>query len=116
MQSKDQKVQQFLDDVMLWNDKKFDILQELRKIVFKNFPEISERMMYWWIMFSLETDFWGIFSYKNHITFEFSNGYLFDDPKNILEWTGKFRRNIKIKEIKDIKEKDVEFFVKQVIK
>ena len=114
MQSKDQKVQQFLDDIMIWDDKKFDIIQELRKIVFKKFPEVKERMMYGWIMFSLDTDFGGIFSYKNHITFEFSNGYLMNDPKNILQWTWKFRRNIKIKIFEEIKEKEIEFFVGQV--
>ena len=37
-----------------------------------------------------------------------------NDPKNILQWTWKFRRNIKIKNFEEIKEKEIEFFVEQV--
>ena len=50
---------------------------------------------------------------KNHISFEFINGFLMSDQKKLLEGTGKFRRQLKIRSIADIKDKDVDFFVKQ---
>ena len=96
------------------DDEKFNILVKLREIVFNNYPETNERIMYGGIMFSLEDDFGGLFVSKNHISFEFSNGFRMDDPKNLLEGTGKFRRHLKIKSFDGIEDKDVQFFVKQL--
>ena len=94
---------------------KFDILKKMRDIVFKLSPEINERMMYGGIMFSLDDDLGGVFVRKNHISFEFSNGYQFNDPKKLLEGTGKFRRHLKIRSLTDIKSKELYFFVKQAV-
>ncbi|MDX9800282.1 MAG: DUF1801 domain-containing protein [Spirochaetia bacterium] len=52
---------------------------------------------------------------KNHIFFEFINGYQFNDPQKILEGTGKFRRHLKIMSIADVEIKEVDFFVKQAL-
>ena len=38
-----------------------------------------------------------------------------NDPKKLLEGTGKFRRHLKIRSLSDIKDKKVEFFVKQIV-
>lgn len=111
--SKNDKVQSFLEDVMLVDSEKFEILLKLRIIVFSNYPKTDERMMYGGIMFSLEDDFGGIFVRKNHVSFEFSSGVTMNDPDNVLEGTGKFRRHLKIRSLTDIEEKEVEFFVKQ---
>lgn len=113
--SKNEQVQKFLDEIEMVDDEKFNILQELRKIVFKVHKKVEERIMYGGIMFSLENDFGGIFASKNHVSFEFSNGYTMKDPKKLLEGTGKFRRHLKITSLEDIKEKDVIFFVKQAV-
>ena len=111
--SNNEQVQKFLEEIMMFEDEKFDILQELREIVFKNHKETGERMMYGGIMFSLEDDFGGLFVRKNHISFEFINGFLMNDQKKLLEGTGKSRRHLKIRSLADIKDKDVDFFVKQ---
>lgn len=123
--SKDERVQKFLDDVMMHDDEKFNIMEALRKIVFANHGKTNERMMYGGIMFSMkgdkkdtakkDVDFGGIFVRKHHVSFEFGNGFAFDDPKKLLEGTGKFRRHLKIKSIADVKDKDVDFFVKQAV-
>lgn len=113
--SKDKKVQKFFEEIEIFNDKKFNILQELRKVVFKIYPKTNERMMYGGIMFSLEKDFGGIFVSKNHVSFEFINGFTMNDPKKSLEGTGKFRRHLKIMSLSDIKDKKVDFFVKQAV-
>jgi len=72
---------------------KYQILEELRKIVIENYPKVEERMMYGGIMFSLADEFGEVFVYKNHISFEFSYGYKFKDPEKLLEGSGKYRRH-----------------------
>ena len=113
--SKDNKVQEFLEDVLMIDSEKYEIMQKLRKIVFSIFPKTNERMMYGGIMFSINDDFGGIFVRKNHISFEFGNGIQMNDPDNNLEGTGQFRRHLKIRTIADIKDKKVEFFVRQAL-
>jgi len=81
---------------------------------FALYPTMSERMMYGGIMFSLEKDVSGIFSYKKHVALEFSDGNLLNDPDNILKGSGKLRRHLKLKSIDDIKKKNVQFFVGQL--
>lgn len=112
--SKDEKVQAFLDDMIMSNDEQFQILQRLRAIVFEHQPATSERIMYGGILFSLAEDFGGIFAYQNHVSFEFSRGYQMDDPHQVLEGGGKFRRHLKIRSLQDIDDKQVDFFVQQV--
>ncbi|MGL1902122.1 MAG: DUF1801 domain-containing protein [Fibrobacterales bacterium] len=118
--SKDPQVQAFLDDKKSSQELHFSILHALRKIVFDALPNVDERMMYGGIMFSVEDDlgndedFGGIFSSKKHVSFEFSQGYTLNDPKNILEGSGKYRRHLKIKALKDITDKDAAFYVKQI--
>lgn len=114
-ESKNEQVQKFLDDIMMFVPEKFEILKNLRQIVFSNYPKVNERIMYRGIMFSLEDDFGGLFVRKNHISFEFSFGVEMDDPNNILEGTGKYRRHLKIRSLADIEDKEVDFFVKQAL-
>lgn len=113
--SKDEKVQSFLEDVLMIDSEQYEIMQKLRQIVFSIYPKVNERMMYGGIMFSIDDDFGGLFVRKKHISFEFGSGVTMDDPENVLEGTGKFRRHLKIRSMVDIKEKEVEFFVKQAV-
>ena len=100
---------------MILDLERFEMLLTMREIVFEIHPKVREKMMYGGIMFSLEEDFGGLFVNKKHISFEFSNGFQFKDPKKLLEGGGKFRRHLKIRGLEDIKGKEVEFFVKQVL-
>ena len=111
--SKNEQVQKFLEDILMFDSEKFEILQKLREIVFSNYPKTNERIMYGGIMFSLEDDFGGLFVRKNHVSFEFVSGACMKDPDKILEGTGRFRRHLKIRSVADIKDKKVNFFVKQ---
>jgi len=113
--SKNEQVQNFLDDILVNDPDKSDIIEKLREGVFLTNPNINERMMYGGIMLSLEKDFGGIFAYKKHVSFEFSFGSQMDDPNNILEGGGKFRRHIKVHDITDIETKSVALFVKQAL-
>ncbi len=113
--SRNKKVVQFLEEIKRLDDEQFKILQKLREIVFKIYPTVNERIMYGGIMFSLEEDFGGIFARKNHVSFEFGSGFALNDPDNLLEGKGKFRRHLKIKSLSDIKDKKVEYFVEQAV-
>ena len=111
--SKNEQVEKHLEDLILINEEQYNIIQKLRDAVFTVHPNTDERIMYGGIMFSLDDDFGGIFTRKNHISFEFGNGFLFDDPDRLLEGGGKFRRHLKIRFLSDIDAKKVSFFVKQ---
>lgn len=112
----DDKVKIFLNEINIIDHKKSIILNSLRDIVLKNYPESKERMMYGGIMFSLNDEFYsGLFVRKNHISLEFGKGFLMNDPKNILEGGGKFRRHLKIRSEEDVLDKEVDFFVKQAL-
>lgn len=111
--SVNKEVQKFIDQIAKSDPEKHQIVEELRNLVFDNFPDVKERIMYGGIMFSLAIDFGGVFVYKNHVTFEFGNGYLFQDPEKLLEGKGKCRRHLKMTCLEEIKTKKVEFFVKQ---
>lgn len=113
--SKDEKVQQFLEEMLLTDSEKFDILQELRSIVFVLYPQVHERIMYGGIMFACEEDWGGIFASKKHVSFEFGNGCDFKDLQKQLEGTGKHRRHLKIHDVDEIERKDVAFYVKQAV-
>jgi hypothetical protein len=52
---------------------------------------------------------------KNHITIEFSKGFLMEDPDSNLEGKGKYRRHLKILNEEDILNKNVAFFIRQAM-
>jgi hypothetical protein len=111
----DTKVAQFLADLALADDEKYRIVSTLREDVLAANSKITERMMYGGIMFTAIHDFGGLFVSKNHVSFEFSDGYLFTDKENNLEGTGKKRRHLKIKKLADIKAKNTKDYIKQAI-
>ena len=116
LKSKNKKVQEFLDEILIVDNEKHLILNAIREIVFENYHATDERMMYGGIMFSLDTDdFGGLFVRKKHISVEFIKGFLMKDPNKLLEGNGKYRRHLKIKSIDDIQNMNVEYFIKQAI-
>lgn len=116
MGSDNSKVREFLDKIKQEDIDKYHVLENIREIVFKICPETTERMMYDGIMLTQKSeDYGGLFVRKNHISFEFGNGILFEDPNKLLEGTGKYRRHLKIRPDGNLLNYDVEFFVKQAI-
>lgn len=115
--SESKEVQDFLEEILAIDEEKSSILKELREMVFTNFEETNEKIMYGGIMFSNQRDenWGGVFAYKNHVSFEFTEGFKLQDPNNILDGAGKKRRHIKIKSLADIEEKKVESFIKETI-
>jgi len=113
--SKNEQVQDFLDDIIVIDPDTSDIIEKLREVVLLSDPGIQERMMYGGIMLTLKKDFGGIFAYKKHVSFEFSFGATMDDPSDMLEGSGKFRRHIKVHTMADIETKEIASFVKQAL-
>lgn len=113
MKSSATTVTALLLEVKALNPDQHDLMQALRTVVKDVLPDAKERVMYGGIMFSGREDWGGIFASKNHVSFEFSQGFSFDDPQNLLEGTGKFRRHLKLKTLDDIAGKNVAFFVGQ---
>lgn len=114
MESKNEQVQSFLDDMQGGTLEQYEILQALRAVVFQLHPGVSERIIYGGIMFTLEDDFGGLFPSKHHVSFEFSQGFMLKDEGGHLEGTGKFRRHLKIKSLSDIEDKQVAYYVGQI--
>ncbi len=110
----DKRLKTLLEDWQQLSPEKAAIVHRVRELVFSIFPAVSERVMYGGIMFSLDTDFGGVFVHKNHISVEFGNGVHMHDPEHLLEGSGKLRRHIKLLSPEDIKDKQLEFFVRQV--
>lgn len=57
----------------------------------------------------------GVFTYKDHVSLEFSDGASFDDPKGNLEGKGKRRRHLKFQTLEDVDAKDTTRFLKQAL-
>ena len=105
------EVQKWLDELHDFDSKKFVIVTNARAIVFKLYPKVAERIIYGGVMFTLDKDFGGLFVSKRHVSFEFTDGYLFTDPKKMLEGKGKYRRHLKLRQVADIARKDVNSFI-----
>ncbi|MFT5797195.1 MAG: hypothetical protein ACI84R_001252 [Candidatus Azotimanducaceae bacterium] len=54
----------------------------------------------------------GIFTYKDHVSLEFSQGASFDDPDGVLEGKGKNRRHLKFTSVEEIDAKGTIGFLK----
>lgn len=114
--SVNEEVQKFLNDIIIISAEKSQILIEVREIIFNYFPKSEERFMYGGIIFFLNDEmFSGLFLNKNHVTLEFSIGFLMKDPHNALEGKGKYRKHLKLLTMEDILAKQVSFFVKQAV-
>ena len=114
--SKDETVRNFLNDLKAFDHSKFEIIIEIRELIFDTYQELEEKVMYGGIIFFLKSEmFGGLFAYKNHVSLEFSNGFLMEDPNEQLEGQGKYRRHLKIKNREDIITKEVAYYVKQAV-
>jgi hypothetical protein len=110
----DDKVQQFVNDILSVDEEKHDVLIYLQKIILKICPDAQKEIKYGGLVFNVNAVLiCGIFIYKKHISLEFSFGNEFADPRKCLDGNGKYRRHLKILNKEDINNKDVEFFVSQ---
>ena len=106
------KVDTFLRDTQAVSAQTFDIIMAIRKLFLDADAELEEDIKYGGVIFNQSgTLIGGIFTYKNYLSIEFSEGATFDDPDKLLEGKGKFRRHLKINSLDDIIGKKVAHFI-----
>ncbi len=111
------KVNDFLSDIQSIASEQFDMVIAIRDIFLRANEELVEGIKYGGLVFNVsDALIGGIYSYKEHVSIEFSNGADFIDNDSILEGGGKKRRHLKIYENDDIVQKDVAHFVSQAVK
>jgi hypothetical protein len=114
---KNLKIDNFIQDTLFIDEEKGEILISLRKMVLEIKPDAKEEIKYGGLVFIIDAKLiCGIFIRKNHISVEFSLGAMMIDPDNFLEGIGKYRRHLKIFQREDIKNKKVEYYIKQSFK
>jgi len=108
------RVDNLIKDILFVDEEKGNILVSLRRIVLKVFPSAQEEIKYGGLVFVINRRlFCGIFIRKKHLSVEFDHGAGIPDPNKFLEGDGKLRRHLKIFNNQDIKNKKVEYFIKQ---
>ncbi len=109
------KVEKLIQDWQLTHPEGCSLAMTILNKVRQHFPQLSEEVKYGGILISAATEFCGIFVYQAHISIEFGQGVLLQDPKLLLEGKGKYRRHLKIKTQQDIESKEVLLFIKQAL-
>ena len=90
----------------------------LKNFIKELFPQIEETKKYGGTLYNAKghEHFCGVFSYKAHVSIEFSFGYQLKDPNNLLQGSGKFRRNLKFKNENDIPFSELKKFLSEACK
>jgi hypothetical protein len=112
--SSNDKVNDFLADLQFTAPDKFDMVISIRNIFLSSNKDLIEEIKYGGLAFNLSNTFiGGIYTYKEHISIEFSNGAEFTDIDSILDGAGKKRRHLKIYTNSDIVHNNSEYFINQ---
>lgn len=95
-----------------------DIVSKLSSLIVKAVPKAQAINKYGGTLYTLKPDekesqFCGIFQYKNHVQLAFSQGALLNDPDVQLEGSGKQRRHINIQDEQGINEAALKKLVKE---
>lgn len=95
-----------------------DIIKAVKDLADQTVPNVRYIAKYGGEVFTAEPEgdkqfVGGVFSYKDHVSVEFSNGATFADPDGHLEGSGKMRRHLKLYTVADVTAKPVGFFLRQ---
>jgi len=83
-------------------------------------PDMTLRQMYGGTVFELENGIaqsriGGVYGYDAHVSVEFAQGALFDDPFGRLNGKGKARRHLKLRAIDEIEGQDLASYLDHAI-
>lgn len=99
-----------------------DLYEDLREFILEIHPQSNELLYHTHALTSLYTvsekmsdGFCMIPIYTNHLNLGFNKGTVINDPKKLLQGTGKWIRHIPVKTISDYRNKDVETLIKSAI-
>lgn len=107
-----ERIERMLQEIREHNGEHLSIVARLREIIFAADPSIEEEVKYGGLRYSSSKAFCGIFSYKDHVTLEFSDGATLSDPYGVLEGSGKHRRHIKFRESAQVEVKHAADYIK----
>lgn len=111
------RVEKFIQDILSVDKEKGEVVIFLQKMILKICPEALQEVKYGGIVFNVGSELIsGIFVSKNHISLEFGQGAKMQDPENMLEGVGKYRRHLKFMNMSDITRKDAKPFITQAFK
>jgi hypothetical protein len=112
--SSNDKVNDFLADTQFTSPEQCELVTSIRELFLSANTDLIDDIKYGGIVFHLSgTLIGGIYTYKEHISIEFSDGASFTDPDSILEGKGKKRRHLKIQSSEDISQKNAASFIGQ---
>ena len=114
--SKNDKVNKLLIDIQSISAEQFEMVVSVRDMFFNANEDLEEAVKYGGLAFSTaEGLIGGIYTYKAHISVEFSDGANFTDADAILDGSGKKRRHLKLSSPEDITQKHSDYFIKQAV-
>ncbi|WP_033959429.1 DUF5655 domain-containing protein [Psychroserpens jangbogonensis] len=112
----------FLNHLKHKDQSLIDLYTDLREYVLEMHPKSNELLYHTHALTSLYTvlekmgdGFCMIPIYTNHLNLGFNKGTVINDPKKLLQGTGKWIRHIPIKTKSDYRNKDVETLIKSAI-
>lgn len=79
-----------------------EIMEAVRRLIHESVPGLREEFKWSRPVFGAEKDFAYLQVTKGHVTLGFYRFDKLDDPKNLLEGTGKAMRHIKLKNPDDL--------------
>lgn len=110
------RIEKFISDIKTISPERAKLVKKLHSMYKSSYPELTENFIYGGIgIYFGKKLIGGVWVHTKHISVIFSEGYRLEDPDNILEGGGKFRRHIKIFSDDDVKEKKVEFFIQKYV-
>jgi hypothetical protein len=78
------------------------IMQKIRELIQASVPGVKENLKWGRPVFSVDKDFTYIKTAKGYVTLGFFDFHQLEDPKQLLQGTGKDMRHIKLKKVTDI--------------
>lgn len=96
------------------NDEQKEMMQKIRKIIHSSVEGVEEEFKWSRPVFKKEKDFAYLKSAKNHLTLGFYNREKLEDPKHLLEGSGKMMKHIKLKDISDVDEDLISAWIKSL--
>ena len=94
----------WIDEYVAKAGKQKDIVKSLRALVKRTLAGSEEYVNPWKIpSFDSNGTVCGFMTGKEHVTFIFLRGAALPDPEGLLEGTGKFVRNVKVRTAADVK-------------
>ena len=116
MNAENNKVTEFLTDIQTLSIEQFEIINKVRELFLSHATQPDETIKYGGLVFLYKGKLiGGVYSYKAHISIEFSAGSQLDDPYAVLEGSGQYRRHIKLKYFDDIANKHIDVYIQNAL-